>query len=245
MIFRRALSPSRQGSASPTDLRTGDAQTVLLARRAVPALERSATPATTLGAALKRSLDLFGAVFGLVFLSPVLVVIALAIWLDDRGPALFRQDRVGQHGRVFRIVKFRTMTVDADQMRDELRAHNEVDGAAFKLTHDPRVTGVGRVLRRFSLDELPQLWNVLLGQMSLVGPRPHPRDDVERYSDWHFQRLNAKPGMTGLWQVSGRRDSSFDRWVEQDIEYIQSWSLWLDIVILFRTVGVVVSGSGR
>jgi len=245
VIFRRALDPGRQDTARPADAQPGDAQAVPLAGLAVPALERSATPSTVLGAVLKRSLDLFGAVFGLVLLSPVLVVIALAIWLDDRGPALFSQDRVGQHGRVFRIVKFRTMTVDADRMRDELRAQNEVDGAAFKLTDDPRVTGVGRVLRRFSLDELPQLWNVLLGQMSLVGPRPHPRDDVERYSDWHFQRLNAKPGMTGLWQVSGRRDSSFDRWVEQDIEYIQSWSLWLDIVILFRTVGVVVSGSGR
>jgi exopolysaccharide biosynthesis polyprenyl glycosylphosphotransferase len=198
-----------------------------------------------LGALLKRSLDLFGALVGLLLLAPVLALIALAIWLHDRGPALFRQDRVGQHGRVFRIVKFRTMTVDADRQREELRARNEVDGAAFKLTDDPRVTRVGRFLRRFSLDELPQLWNVLLGEMSLVGPRPHPRDDVERYADWHFQRLSAKPGMTGLWQVSGRRDASFDRWVEQDIEYINAWSLWLDIVILFRTVGVVVSGNGR
>lgn len=244
MIFRRALNPGRQAAVRPADGQAGDAEVAVLAG-VVPALERSATPSTFLGALLKRLLDLFGAIVGLVFLSPVLLLIAVAIRFDDRGPALFRQDRVGQHGRLFRIVKFRTMTVDADRLRDQLRAQNEVDGAAFKLTDDPRVTRVGRVLRRFSMDELPQLWNVLLGQMSLVGPRPHPRDDVERYSDWHFQRLNAKPGMTGLWQVSGRRDSSFDRWVEQDIEYIQSWSLWLDIVILFRTVGVVVSGTGR
>jgi exopolysaccharide biosynthesis polyprenyl glycosylphosphotransferase len=232
LIFRRALNPGRPADARPDDTRA-----------AVP--DRRGTPTTVLGAVAKRSLDLFGAVVGLVFLSPVLLVIALAIRLDDRGPALFRQNRIGQHGRIFRIVKFRTMTVDADRQREELRARNEVDGAAFKLTDDPRVTRVGRFLRRFSLDELPQLWNVLLGEMSLVGPRPHPRDDVERYADWHFQRLSAKPGMTGLWQVSGRRDASFDRWVEQDIEYINAWSLWLDIMILFRTVGVVVSGNGR
>ena len=244
MVFRRALNPG-----STADLRTADAhaaETEVAVFGGQPlTLDFSGIPASLLGIALKRALDIFGAVVGLVFLSPVLAVIALAIWLDDHGPVLFRQDRVGQHGRVFRIVKFRTMTVDADGMREQLRAQNEIDGAAFKLTDDPRITRVGRFLRRFSLDELPQLWNVLLGQMSLVGPRPHPRDDVARYADWHFQRLNAKPGMTGLWQVSGRRDSSFDKWVEQDLDYIHNWSMWLDILILFRTVGVVVSGNGR
>ncbi|CAN5777953.1 exopolysaccharide biosynthesis polyprenyl glycosylphosphotransferase [soil metagenome] len=194
---------------------------------------------------MKRAIDLLGATLGLIALAPIFLIIGLAILLEDGRPVLFRQSRAGLDGTPFRIVKFRTMRRDADDLREQLRAHNEVRGAAFKMTEDPRVTRLGRLLRRFSLDELPQLWNVLRGEMSLVGPRPHPFDDIARYEPWHNARLSAKPGMTGLWQVSSRRDANFDRWVEQDIEYILGWSVWLDIQILLKTLPAVLRADGR
>jgi lipopolysaccharide/colanic/teichoic acid biosynthesis glycosyltransferase len=150
------------------------------------------------------------------------------------------------NGRPFSIVKFRTMTVDADAKRAELRAFNEVEGnASFKMTNDPRITRIGAFLRRTSIDELPQLWNVLRGEMSLVGPRPHPFDDVAGYDAWHLRRLSMKPGMTGLWQIGARTETSFDRWVEKDLEYIDRWSLWLDLQVIAGTIPALIRTEGR
>ena len=173
---------------------------------------------------------------------PVLLAVALAIALDDGRPVLFRQARVGLHGRPFQVVKFRSMTRDAEARRAELAHRNEINGRAFKVTDDPRVTRIGRFLRRTSLDELPQLWNVLRGEMSLVGPRPPLPDEVAGYDLWHRRRLSMKPGITGLWQVRGRREPDFDRWVEADLEYIDRWSLWLDLKILARTIPAALEG---
>jgi lipopolysaccharide/colanic/teichoic acid biosynthesis glycosyltransferase len=175
----------------------------------------------------------------------VLAALAIAIKADSSGPVLFRQERVGLHGRIFHVVKFRSMCSDAEDKLDDLRAHNEIRGHAFKLRDDPRITGVGRFLRRSSLDELPQLWNVVRGQMSLVGPRPPLPAEVAKYDIWHRRRLSMKPGMTGLWQVGARHSAEFDHWVEQDLEYIDSWSLWLDFKIMARTVPAVLGGTGR
>jgi lipopolysaccharide/colanic/teichoic acid biosynthesis glycosyltransferase len=195
---------------------------------------------------LKRALDVTGATIGLVLLGPLLAAVAVLVRVIDGGPVLFVQERAGLDGVPFRIVKFRTMRIGADAERAELRARNEVaGGASFKLADDPRVTRSGRFLRRTSLDELPQLWNVLLGEMSLVGPRPHPFDDVAGYDDWHFRRLSVKPGLTGLWQVSARSDPDFDTWVRLDLEYIDSWSLGLDIRILAATIPALLRTDGR
>jgi lipopolysaccharide/colanic/teichoic acid biosynthesis glycosyltransferase len=155
---------------------------------------------------------------------------------------VFRQTRVGLHGRPFRMVKFRTMVPDAELRRAELILLNEISGPAFKLHQDPRITRVGRILRRASLDELPQFWNVLRGQMSIVGPRPPLPDEVAGYDLWHRRRLSMKPGITGLWQVSARLEEEFDRWVELDLRYIDRWSLWLDVKIMLRTVPAMLSG---
>jgi len=201
---------------------------------------------TRLSLAAKRGLDIVGAVAGLVILSPVLLGTAVAIAVVDGRPVLFRQPRAGQGGAPFLIAKFRTMGRDADAQRAALREQNEVaGGASFKMTNDPRVTRLGRILRKTSIDELPQLWNVLRGEMSLVGPRPHPFDDLEGYEDWHFRRLSVKPGITGLWQVSGRGDADFDRWTRLDLEYIDRWSLMLDLKIMLRTIPAVLKAGGR
>jgi lipopolysaccharide/colanic/teichoic acid biosynthesis glycosyltransferase len=195
---------------------------------------------------LKRALDVTGAAIGLVLLGPLLAAVAVLVRVIDGRPVLFVQERAGLDGVPFRIVKFRTMRIGADAERAELRARNEVaGGASFKLADDPRVTRSGRFLRRTSLDELPQLWNVLLGEMSLVGPRPHPFDDVAGYDDWHFRRLSVKPGLTGLWQVSARSNPDFDTWVRLDLEYIDSWSLGLDIRILAATIPALLRTDGR
>jgi exopolysaccharide biosynthesis polyprenyl glycosylphosphotransferase len=199
-------------------------------------------PDRALALAVKRIVDLAAGVAGLFVLSPVLAILAIAIVVDDGRPILFRQKRVGLHGRSFDVVKFRSMNRDAEAALAELRELNEVSGQAFKLSSDPRITRVGRFLRRTSLDELPQLWNVLRGEMSLVGPRPPLPDEVADYDLWHRRRLSMKPGITGLWQVRGRRDPSFDRWVESDLEYIDRWSLWLDLKILFRTIPAALEG---
>ena len=167
---------------------------------------------------------------------------AWAIRRDDGGPVFFRQTRVGLHGRPFQILKFRSMAVDAEARLAELAAANEIDGHAFKVTDDPRITPIGRRLRRWSLDELPQLWNVLRGDMSLVGPRPPLEREVAGYDMWHRRRLSMKPGITGLWQVRARHEPEFDRWVEDDLEYIDRWSLWLDFQILARTIPAALEG---
>jgi exopolysaccharide biosynthesis polyprenyl glycosylphosphotransferase len=198
-------------------------------------------PDRALALAVKRGLDVAGALLGLALLSPVLSVIAIGIRTGG-GPVLFRQQRIGVHGRRFTMLKFRSMHVDAEARRGELEDRNVMRGQAFKIDDDPRVTGIGRFLRRTSLDELPQLWNVLMGEMSLVGPRPPLPEEVSGYDLWHRRRLSMKPGMTGLWQVRGRREPDFDRWVEADLEYIDRWSLWLDLQILLRTLPAAFAG---
>ena len=189
---------------------------------------------------VKRAFDLVVAAAALFILSPVLVGVALLVRLRDGAPVLFRQVRVGLHGRRFEVVKFRTMTRDAEARYAEVAGR--ADARGFKLTDDPRITPTGRFLRRTSLDELPQLWNVILGDMSLVGPRPAPPREVEGYDLWHRRRLSMKPGITGLWQVSARRSDDFDDRAELDLSYIDRWSLWLDLKILVRTVPAAFEG---
>ncbi len=193
---------------------------------------------------LKRAFDLFVGGLGLLALAPFLLLIALAIKLDSPGPLFYRQQRVGKNGRRFGIYKFRSMRPDADRLLEGLRHHNEADGPLFKMKCDPRVTRVGGFLRRWSLDELPQLINVVTGDMSLVGPRPPIPAEVEQYEEWQFGRLRAVPGITGLWQVSGRSDVSFHDMVRLDLHYIRNWSIALDLEILLRTVPAVLSSRG-
>ncbi|MCZ7543728.1 MAG: sugar transferase [Anaerolineae bacterium] len=192
----------------------------------------------------KRALDLVLVLIAAPFLIPLMGLIALAIRLDTPGPTFYRQKRVGQDGRPFEIIKFRSMVSDADRQRDVLLAHNEATGPLFKIKNDPRVTRVGRWLRRFSLDELPQVINIARGEMSLVGPRPGLPDEVAQYEPWQRQRLDAPPGLTGLWQVSGRSDVTFEEMCLLDIYYIERWSLGMDLRILARTVPRVLLGNG-
>jgi len=195
---------------------------------------------------VKRAFDICGALFLIALLSPILIALSLLIIWDSPGPIFFRQTRVGLHNRPFKAWKFRTMVPNAEKLQKELEARNEMkDGVLFKMKDDPRITRVGKVIRQYSLDELPQLFNVVMGEMSLVGPRPLPMRDVERFSESHYLRHEVLPGITGLWQVSGRSDiTDFDRAVGLDIAYIENWSLWLDLKILFQTVGVVLKKSG-
>jgi lipopolysaccharide/colanic/teichoic acid biosynthesis glycosyltransferase len=193
----------------------------------------------------KRALDVVGSTLGLIALSPLLAVIALAVVLTSHGPALFVQERCGAGGRRFRFFKFRTMIKDAEARKHSLAHLNEMSGPMFKIRSDPRITRLGSWLRKLSLDELPQLWNVLCGDMSLVGPRPPTPDEVERYSDRHVQRLSVMSGITGLWQVSGRSEiADFERWVELDLQYARSCSMWTDLRILLKTVVVVARVRG-
>jgi exopolysaccharide biosynthesis polyprenyl glycosylphosphotransferase len=195
---------------------------------------------------LKRWMDYLGAGLGVLLLSPILLGIALAIRLGSPGPVFFRQERVGLHGKTFQVWKFRTMVADAPQLQAALEGQNESkDGVLFKVKADPRITGVGRLLRRTSLDELPQLFNVLCGQMSLVGPRPLPVRDVAKFDGWHNIRHQVLPGVTGLWQISGRSDiDTFDDVARLDLHYIDNWSLNLDLEILAATLGIVLWGKG-
>jgi exopolysaccharide biosynthesis polyprenyl glycosylphosphotransferase len=193
----------------------------------------------------KRAIDIVVSAGLLVVLSPLLVILAIGVRLISGGPAIFVHTRCGLHGRPFRFYKFRSMVADAEARKPALVHLNEVQGPAFKLARDPRITRFGRILRKYSLDELPQLWNVLIGDMSLVGPRPPTPGEVSGYTRRQKQRLTVVPGITGLWQVSGRNSiTSFDRWVELDLEYIERWSLWLDLRILARTVRVVLLAEG-
>jgi exopolysaccharide biosynthesis polyprenyl glycosylphosphotransferase len=194
--------------------------------------------------AIKDMFDRTVAVAALILLAPLLIVLAMLIWLHDRGPVLFTQVRVGRDGRVFRIYKFRTMVVDAEQHRMQLLARNDLDGILFKLRRDPRVTALGAHLRRWSVDELPQLLNVVLGDMSLVGPRPALPDEAEKYAEHVRRRLVVRPGLTGLWQVNGRSDLSWEESVRLDLRYVENWSFALDLQILWKTVSVLLRGSG-
>jgi exopolysaccharide biosynthesis polyprenyl glycosylphosphotransferase len=197
------------------------------------------------GLVVKRLIDVVGAVVGLIILSPLLLVTAVLIRVRDGSPVIFRQTRIGLHGRPFTILKFRTMAPDAEERLHEVAHLNELAGAAFKATNDPRMSPLGRHLRRLSIDELPQLWNVLRGEMSLVGPRPPLPSEVVEYDIWHRRRLSMKPGITGLWQVESRHERNFDRWVELDLSYIDRWTLWLDFRILLRTMPNVMMARGR
>jgi exopolysaccharide biosynthesis polyprenyl glycosylphosphotransferase len=195
---------------------------------------------------VKRCFDLVCSSVLLIILAPVYLAIAVMIKLDSPGPIFFKQNRIGLHGNSFQIWKFRTMVVNAEKLQASLEARNEIkDGVLFKIKDDPRITPVGKFLRRYSLDEIPQIFNVLLGEMSLVGPRPLPLRDVEKFKTKHFIRQEVLPGITGLWQVSGRSDiANFEDGVKLDMEYIENWSLWLDLKILLQTVKVVLQKSG-
>lgn len=193
---------------------------------------------------LKRTMDLVLVVGTLPLWGLLALIIAALIRIFDGKPVLYRQTRIGRNGRPFEFLKFRTMVPNADQLREQLMTQNEADGPMFKIKDDPRVTAIGRVLRRTSLDEIPNLWNVLRGEMSLVGPRPAIPEEVARYEPWQRRRLQVMPGVTGLWQATGRSDTTFDEYVRLDIYYIEHWSLWLDIRILLATIPSVLSGRG-
>jgi exopolysaccharide biosynthesis polyprenyl glycosylphosphotransferase len=193
----------------------------------------------------KRMLDILLSGFALAVLSPVLLAIAIAVKLDSRGPVLYPSLRIGKKGRKFTLYKFRTMVANADQMQEELKHLNFRDGVLFKIKDDPRITKLGHFLRKYSLDELPQFYNVLRGDMSLVGPRPPLTNEVEQYELTHLRRLDVLPGITGLWQVEARQDPSFDSYISLDTAYVDNWTLWLDLKILARTVVVVLGGTGN
>jgi exopolysaccharide biosynthesis polyprenyl glycosylphosphotransferase len=205
-------------------------------------LHRGETP--VVGLFLKRFLDVLLSSTAILILSPLIAAIAVAVMFDSPGPIFYSSDRIGKKGRVFRCLKFRTMVADAERRRAEILHMNERDGVLFKVSNDPRITRVGRVLRKYSLDELPQFLNVLRGDMSMVGPRPPIASEVKRYDLTHLRRLDVLPGMTGLWQVQARQDPSFDSYISLDTAYIQNWSLWLDMKILVRTLSVVAGGTG-
>ncbi len=193
---------------------------------------------------MKRILDISLSTLALAVLSPVLVLIAIAIRFDSTGPIFYRAQRIGRKGRTFTCFKFRTMVPNADKLKADLEHMNEREGVLFKIVNDPRVTKVGRILRKYSLDELPQFYNVLRGDMSLVGPRPPIASEVEQYDLSHLRRLDVLPGITGLWQVEARQDPSFDSYISLDSAYVENWTVWLDVKILARTIGVVLSGTG-
>lgn len=215
-------------------------------KRFVPVRNRPAAPrfAALLSRATKRVIDVTAATILLILLSPVMAITALAIWWDTPGPILFIQRRCGRGGREFRMFKFRTMVSDADRMQHQLQANKSVDGPMFKIFNDPRLTRVGAFLRRNSIDELPQLWNVLKGDMSLVGPRPLVMSEMRLSPGWRDIRLSVKPGITGIWQVNGRSQTGFHDWIRHDVAYVKNWSLWLDIKILMKTVVWVLSRTG-
>jgi lipopolysaccharide/colanic/teichoic acid biosynthesis glycosyltransferase len=190
-------------------------------------------------------IDLLIAVPSVLLLLPFFAFTAAAIKLTSPGPVFFIQERVGLNKRLFRLVKFRTMVQGAELQQKELEHLNEVKGAAFKITDDPRITPLGRLLRKTSIDELPQLINVIYGDMSLVGPRPLPVRDLQEFNeDWHRRRWSVRPGLTCLWQVSGRSSLSFKKWMELDLQYIDKWTLWLDLKILLRTIPAIMKGTG-
>ena len=212
----------------------------------VPLLVFQTTPAPSLQSLTKQMIDYIVAFTMILILSPLLLICALSVKLTSQGPIMFRQKRSGINGRPFTMFKFRSMNTNAEQRKHELEAMNEMSGPVFKVSSDPRITPIGKILRKYSLDELPQLINVLQGSMSLVGPRPLPEDETKRFEDLsHRRRLSVKPGLTCLWQISGRNEvKEFSDWVRLDLEYIDNWSLWLDIKILIRTIPVVFKGTG-
>ena len=211
----------------------------------IPVMTIQSGPADGWQLVMKRLIDIVGSIALLIAFAPLFAVVALLIRLDSPGPLFFAQERVGLNKRRFRILKFRTMLHGSDQKQHMFEHLNEVEGPVFKIKNDPRVTRLGRFLRRFSIDELPQLVNVLKGDMSLVGPRPLPVRDVERIElQWHKRRFSIRPGITCLWQVNGRSNIGFDDWVRMDLDYIDKWSLGLDLLILMKTIPAVFKGPG-
>ena len=192
----------------------------------------------------KRAFDVAFAALGMLIVSPLLLCIAIAIRTTSKGPVLFVQERVGYNGRPFKMFKFRSMIQDAEELKVALLAQNEMSGPVFKIKNDPRVTPVGRFLRRTSLDELPQLLNVLQGNMSIVGPRPPLPGEVNMYDPKHRKRLSVRPGITCTWQISGRNDVDFEQWMTMDAEYVDNWSFWLDMIILIKTIPAVLMRRG-
>jgi exopolysaccharide biosynthesis polyprenyl glycosylphosphotransferase len=189
--------------------------------------------------ALKRTIDIIGVAFGLIILSPVMVIAAVLIKLESSGPIIFSQKRVGLKGKTFDMYKFRSMVQDAENLLDKLKDKNEMSGPMFKIKDDPRITKIGKFIRKTSIDELPQLFNVLKGDMSLVGPRPNLPNEVAKFSSYHKQKLLAKPGLTCYWQVMGRNNIGFEQWMELDIKYMKERSIWLDFKLIFRTFFVL------
>ena len=212
--------------------------------RDVQLLSLSSAPDSELRLFFKRVIDVVLAMVALTVLSPLLLAIAVMIKITSPGPVFFQQTRCGLGGRRFTLYKFRSMINNAEQLRAELHQLNEVDGPVFKISDDPRITPVGRWLRRFSLDELPQLWNVFRGDMSFVGPRPAVPEEVQQYEDWQRRRLRMRPGLTCTWVLEGRSHVDFNRWMQLDLKYIDNWSLWLDAKIFLRTIPIVLSGRG-
>lgn len=210
----------------------------------VPIVTLHREPLPSAALFLKRLLDITGAAFGLVLASPLMVIVALLIRLGSPGPVVYSAERTGAKGRRFRCYKFRSMVSNAEHLKEDLRARNQRQGPIFKMDDDPRITRVGHIIRRYSLDELPQLWNVLRGEMSLVGPRPHPIDEVNHYELHQFRRLDVKPGITGLWQITARGSPSFELNMHLDLTYIENWSLLLDLRILASTVRVLFVPEG-
>jgi lipopolysaccharide/colanic/teichoic acid biosynthesis glycosyltransferase len=200
--------------------------------------------ASRLQLGMKRSIDLILGTLAILALSPILLTVALAIKLTSPGPILHRQIRIGQDGTPFTFLKFRSMYTDAEARKAELDQHNEATGPIFKIKDDPRITSVGRIIRKLSIDETPQLLHVLSGRMSLVGPRPHLPEEVAAYTGLAHRRLAVKPGITGIWQVSGRSDLDFDTWIELDLHYLDTWNLTLDLKLLIRTISAVITGKG-
>jgi exopolysaccharide biosynthesis polyprenyl glycosylphosphotransferase len=210
-----------------------------------PMLVFRSSPDVSWPIVIKNLIDLIGAAIALLIFGPLLLLpVAIIIKLTSRGPILFKQVRCGLQGRLFTMYKFRSMVTNAEQLRSELDVHNEMSGPVFKMSNDPRVTRIGRFIRKTSIDEFPQLFNVLKGEMSLVGPRPPIPTEVEKYDPWQRRRLSMKPGITCLWQISGRNKIGFEEWMRLDLKYIDSWSLWLDFKILLRTIPVVIVGFG-
>ncbi|MFT3737354.1 MAG: sugar transferase [Breznakibacter sp.] len=206
----------------------------------------SNTPQDFLALRAKRITDFLSSLFAIVFLSPLFVTVAIMIKVTSKGPVFFKQKRVGLRGRKFWVYKFRTMVVNAENLKEKLMDKNEMDGPVFKITNDPRITGVGRFLRKTSLDELPQFFNVFLGDMSIVGPRPPIPQEVKEYERWQLRRLSMKPGITCIWQISpSRNDISFEEWMKMDLEYIDNWSLKLDFVIILKTIRTMLRADGK
>jgi exopolysaccharide biosynthesis polyprenyl glycosylphosphotransferase len=225
-------------------LRFGPGRMMIAEMDDMPMLAFTRTPSDSLALGVKRAFDVIVSALVMVLLCPLFAGIALAIRIDSPGPVLFRQRRAGHNGRSFQMLKFRSMYVDAEERLEELRSRNEMSGPVFKMTNDPRVTKVGQFLRRTSMDELPQFWNVLKGEMSVVGPRPPIPEEVRKYKRWQRRRLSVRPGITCLWQISGRNNVGFDRWMELDLEYIDHWSLWGDLAICVKTIPAVFSARG-